>query len=645
MWQANEKVGPYVLVKNLGEGEYGTVWMAEKQSAMGLTRYAVKLMMEENPDFEAVRWEREVWEKAGNHPNVLPVIEADNYYGRLVLVTEYIAEGSLQDWFRCCVKVPAWEDAAGLVFGLLDGLGYLHAKGIVHGALKPSNIMLQRGVPRLTDFGLFKVIDKLPASADTIGYLAPEGCAGQRSENTDLWAISVIFYRLLCGQMPFQAKDPTRLPHEIATEPPLPLPDAVPTPLRDFFLRALDKSPIRRWVTAHEMSKALENAVAQSLQKQRAARAAAGEKPGAPAGPVPSPGEDIPIKGPVWISTKSPSAASRRPRTPTTLSGDDAASSREPAAATPPAPPEAAPAKLPVSPPLVPAGPEPRPAEHTAPLPVSPEPRKPAWDFEALAPKQPVFIPLPVKKSPAPDPAEPRPTPVPLPSAPPVPAPAPPVEAPAPLPPPLVPKITPQPATQGPLYAHGERSRVRPAAPQPPAEAGRRGLGGGMALALILVGLCAAAAGIYYLGNLVTGGAPPPASQPVSPGGAPAPGAVDSTRQGPGPQNDPPVVIGVPARAPAEPPSPTPTTGRLTVRVKIDGVRVFIDEEAVGEVSSGTPLQLSLYLGPHLVRAEAPGRRPAKAEVEIVADREAILDLDLPEAAPAGEGQAAPGGR
>lgn len=166
-----------------------------------------------------------------------------------------------------------------------------------------------------------------------------------------------------------------------------------------------------------------------------------------------------------------------------------------------------------------------------------------------------------------------------------------------------------------------------------------------MALALILVGLCAAAAGIYYLGNLVTGDVPPSASQPVSPGGVPAPGAVDSTRKSPGQQNDPPVVIGVPARPPAEPPSPTPTTGRLTVRVKIDGVRVFIDEEVAGEASSDTPLQLSLYLGPHLVRAEAPGRRTAKAEVEIVADREAILDLDLPEAAPAGEGQAAPGGR
>ncbi|MBP7868387.1 MAG: PEGA domain-containing protein, partial [Acidobacteria bacterium] len=213
---------------------------------------------------------------------------------------------------------------------------------------------------------------------------------------------------------------------------------------------------------------------------------------------------------------------------------------------------------------------------------------------------------------------------------------------PAEPPPPLVPKITPQPAAQGPLYAPGERHRARPAPDLPAAPRPRR-LGRGMVLALILVGLGAAAAGIYYLGTLLTGDVPPPA--PVSRGASPPTVAEELARPRPDPKYAPPIIIRVPAGPPAGPSSPTPPTGWLTVRVKIDGVRVFIDEEAMGEVSSDTPLRLSLYLGPHLVRAEAPGRRPAKAEVEIVADREAILDLDLPEATPAGEGPAVPPGR
>lgn len=85
MHKPNDRIGPYVLVRRLGTGAFGIVWLAERRTAITTTQFALKLPRDAEVDIERVRKEATVWVKASGHPNVLPIIEADVYIRRGML--------------------------------------------------------------------------------------------------------------------------------------------------------------------------------------------------------------------------------------------------------------------------------------------------------------------------------------------------------------------------------------------------------------------------------------------------------------------------------------------------------------------------------------------------------------------------------
>ncbi|MBL8150858.1 MAG: protein kinase family protein, partial [Blastocatellia bacterium] len=106
------KIGPYTLIKELGRGAYGSVWLAERRGAFATTEVALKLALDQEPDFDMIRQESQLWAKLGGHPNILPIIEADIYDGRVVIVSEYAPDGSLEKWLeKHNGKAPSLEDA------------------------------------------------------------------------------------------------------------------------------------------------------------------------------------------------------------------------------------------------------------------------------------------------------------------------------------------------------------------------------------------------------------------------------------------------------------------------------------------------------------------------------------------------------
>jgi serine/threonine protein kinase len=197
------KIGPYGLVQFLGRGAFGEVWLAERESTIAKSRLAVKLPMHPTVDLEAVRKEAELWVRAGNHPNVLPLFEANVYDAQVVIVSEYAPDGSLKHWLgKHGGKAPSFESAVDMVMGILGGLEHLHVRGIVHRDLKPANVLMQGECPRIADFGLARLIDTsatVSLAAGTPAYMAPEAFDGQRSVQTDLWSVGVILYQLLGG--------------------------------------------------------------------------------------------------------------------------------------------------------------------------------------------------------------------------------------------------------------------------------------------------------------------------------------------------------------------------------------------------------------------------------------------------------------
>jgi formylglycine-generating enzyme required for sulfatase activity/tRNA A-37 threonylcarbamoyl transferase component Bud32 len=265
MFHANDKVGPYILIKFLGRGSFGEVWLGEKRTRYATTQYALKFPDMNKVDSDAIQKEAAVWVKASGHPNVLPIIEADEYDGHIVIVSELAPDGSLGEWLtRHSGKASSIDIAVRMMKGILAGLEHLHSKRITHRDLKPDNILLQGDTPRLADFGLARVIKTIQTTQSVAGtplYMSPEAYASDRTAQMDLWAAAVIFYQLLSGDVPFTGETPHSLMFAILTKEAKPLSDEIPKPLRDFVATALNKDISKRYPTASAMRQAMDEAL------------------------------------------------------------------------------------------------------------------------------------------------------------------------------------------------------------------------------------------------------------------------------------------------------------------------------------------------------------------------------------------------
>jgi serine/threonine protein kinase len=266
MFHSGDKIGPYDLIKRLGRGGFGEVWLAEKRTSLSTTRFALKLPSDDDVRPDVIRAEADVWCSVSGHPNVLPIIEADIHDGQIVIASEFVDGGSLADHLRKNSGAAASiEEAIYLFRGILRGLSFLHARHVVHRDLKPENILLQEGVPRLTDFGIARILRDGPAStkqiSGTISYMPPEAFEGLHSFQTDIWSAGVILYQMLTGKLPFQSDDHLTQMLAITSKDPSPLPDTVPGGLRAFIYKALSKDRARRFQSVNEMTEQFESAI------------------------------------------------------------------------------------------------------------------------------------------------------------------------------------------------------------------------------------------------------------------------------------------------------------------------------------------------------------------------------------------------
>lgn len=261
MPQPNDIIGPYVVLRRLGHGGFGEVWLAERRSSLLSVPLALKLPLPPFADPDTIRDEARIWLRASGHPNVVPVLDAEEYDGQVVIASEFIAGGSLADRLQNRVAgVHAPEEAVRIVEGILSGLVHLHAAGIIHRDLKPANVLLQGGIPRLTDFGLARALSGSNISMHLSGsphYMAPETFSGAYSAASDLWAAGVILYELISGGLPFDQPDVMQVITAIREDRPAPLPDGTPRAIRALVERLLARLPEDRFESAEEALGAL----------------------------------------------------------------------------------------------------------------------------------------------------------------------------------------------------------------------------------------------------------------------------------------------------------------------------------------------------------------------------------------------------
>lgn len=258
MYKVGDIIGPYKIIKKIGAGAFGIVWLAERTTSITTTNVALK-MPSGDVDFNEVKREAEIWVQASGHPNILPIIEAELYNDQIIIASEYAADGSLVDLLeRNNGKLPL-EKSIEIVLGILSGLEYLHSRRIIHRDLKPANILLQGEQPRLADFGIARLIKTTSrsATAGTPVYMAPEAFDGKRSEQTDIWSVGIIFYQLVSGKLPFNQPDYVSLAFAIINKPYEALPQNIPTAIQLVIDKALCKDLGERYSLVSEMKQDL----------------------------------------------------------------------------------------------------------------------------------------------------------------------------------------------------------------------------------------------------------------------------------------------------------------------------------------------------------------------------------------------------
>ena len=126
LFEERRNVGPYSLLSRLGEGAFGSVWLAKRRSPVAEIQVALKLPRADVIDLEMVRNEAKTWALAAGHPNVLPIVDADIYDGVIAIASEYAPSGSLSEWLeQHGGKAPSIAAAAEMASGILAGVEHL----------------------------------------------------------------------------------------------------------------------------------------------------------------------------------------------------------------------------------------------------------------------------------------------------------------------------------------------------------------------------------------------------------------------------------------------------------------------------------------------------------------------------------------
>ncbi len=265
-------IGRYRILGTLGAGGMGKVFKAHDPQLDRVV--ALKLPhFEGAPDKRQQRLQRfqreartaaQVW-----HTNVCPLYDVGEQDGQPYVVMAYIEGRSLEDILQ---KQGRFEDvgkAIALVLQILDGLEAIHAAGLVHRDVKPSNILIDKqGKAIVVDFGLARTDQEgevLTSDGVIVGtptYMAPEQAGGRTDQIgpwTDLYSLGVVFYRMVTGRIPFDGPPLAvlgRILHEPLPRPSQFRPD-LDRGVEGILLKALAKEPAARFQTARQFADAL----------------------------------------------------------------------------------------------------------------------------------------------------------------------------------------------------------------------------------------------------------------------------------------------------------------------------------------------------------------------------------------------------
>ena len=276
-------IGPYQLLGRLGAGGMGRVFLGVSAAGRPVAVKVVHAELAADPEFRA-RFSTEVAaaRKVSGLFTAL-VVDADVDAPVPWLATAYVAGPSLSEAVRNSGPLTAWSLLA-LAAGLAKSLTAIHAAGVVHGDLKPSNVLLAPDGPRVIDFGISQAAEAAPLAraglvVGTPSFMAPEQAAGEEvGPRSDVFSLGAVLAFAATGRKPFGTGPPAAVLERVVRVA-ADLEDA-PAEVRSLIEQCLAKDPLRR-PTAAELLAGV--TAAQSAMEPRSEPAPAGAaRPGKP---------------------------------------------------------------------------------------------------------------------------------------------------------------------------------------------------------------------------------------------------------------------------------------------------------------------------------------------------------------------------
>jgi serine/threonine protein kinase len=280
----NQQLGAFRLLRRIGSGGMGEVWLAEDTRL--LRTVAIKILphhIAENSEARA-RLLREARIAAQlNHPSITTIHAIEEQDGLLYLAMELV-DGKP---FGAALAARELSDYDVVRIGrdIADALAEAHGRGIVHRDIKPDNIMISGARVKVLDFGIAKEVgggEARPGEyrteagmvVGTIEYMSPEQALGKPVDaRTDIFSLGVLLYQALTGTLPFAGATGTELLLRICRDDPQPFPSHrpdLPDALAAAIARCLDKDRDRRFASAHELAAALSDVLPRVARVARA---------------------------------------------------------------------------------------------------------------------------------------------------------------------------------------------------------------------------------------------------------------------------------------------------------------------------------------------------------------------------------------
>ena len=257
----------YQLFKKIGEGGLAEVYQAQDMSlGRSVAVKVLRVQYTRDPSF-LVNFHREAQSAAKlSNPYIVAVYDFGQFDNRPYIVMEWVPGSDLRTILNNQRKIPV-EQAVEFTIQICSAVGTAHRAGLVHGDLKPGNILITPNKQaKVADFGLARALgesamDEGEVVWGTPAYFAPEQASGDRVlPATDVYAIGIILYEMLSGRVPFVGVDDQDVARKQIYEAHIPvdkLDRQIPEPLARIVDAAMAKNPNERFLTADHLREAL----------------------------------------------------------------------------------------------------------------------------------------------------------------------------------------------------------------------------------------------------------------------------------------------------------------------------------------------------------------------------------------------------